>query len=328
MAGVDVDDPNADAGERVADFAALGSDLAESRSAKILAIHRDDRRALRAAVALERTDTELVLEGKGDALLKLLSADEHVLQRAEALGLAAAHVGLQKSGRGDEECDVVLLDKRADGLCVERIDVEDDSDALDCGQPEPGHETEGVKEGQDAKNLVTAIEHEHLVDLADIRHDVEVREHDALGIAGAAAGKDDGCQLIHLCGAAFAGCKFRLELNATRTECAFEQAGRHEPREHERSQLLAETRRGEGVFEQHGPARDDHVREAFEKGTRRDHDVDAALLRAARNDFVGRGVIQVDRHAAREHERVVGESAGDTGGNEHADHGLLANLAP
>ena len=130
------------------------------------------------------------------------------MQRAKALGLAAAHVGLQERGRSDEERDLVLLNQRADDLRVEWIGVEDHADALHRGQPKPGGESEGMKEGQDAENLVAAAEHEDLADLADVRHDVEVREHDALGIAGAAAGKDDRGQLIHLCGAAFAGCEF------------------------------------------------------------------------------------------------------------------------
>ena len=45
--------------------------------------------------------------------------------------------------------------------------------------------------------LSRAVEHEDLGDLLNVGHDVEVREHHALGIAGAAAGEDDGGQLIH-----------------------------------------------------------------------------------------------------------------------------------
>ena len=63
---------------------------------------------------------------------------------------------------------LILLDQFADDLGVERIGMVDDADAVDGGHPERGHESEGVEEGQDAEDLVMAVEHEDLRDLLDV----------------------------------------------------------------------------------------------------------------------------------------------------------------
>ena len=51
-----------------------------------------------------------------NAIGELFRADQDVLQAAEALGRAAAHVRLKESWRGDEERDAVLRDEFADDL--------------------------------------------------------------------------------------------------------------------------------------------------------------------------------------------------------------------
>ena len=93
-------------------------------------------------------------KASGDAIGELFRADQDVLQAAEAFRRAAAHVGLQKGRRGDEESDSILRDQFADDLGVERIGVIDDADAVDGGHPQRSHESEGVEEGQDAEDLV------------------------------------------------------------------------------------------------------------------------------------------------------------------------------
>ena len=100
-----IDDAHGDAGQRMADVAAACADLAEAGRAEIAAVDGDDGRAFGAAVAFERADAEGIFEGQRDALGQFFRADEDVLQAAETLRRAAAHVGLQKCRRGDEESD-------------------------------------------------------------------------------------------------------------------------------------------------------------------------------------------------------------------------------
>ena len=213
---VQIDDAHGDAGKRVANFAATPAYLAKSGCAEIAAIHGHHRRALGAAVALKRSNPEGVFEGESDALGKLFRADEHKLQTTEAFRGTAAHVGLQKCRRCDEEGDAILFDEFADDLRIERVGMVDDTDAVSGGHPKRGHEAEGVKEGQDTENLVAAIEHEDLRNLLNVGHDVEVGKHHALGVTGAAAGKDHGGESID-CGRLAAGCfkrHRRTELDA------------------------------------------------------------------------------------------------------------------
>ena len=179
------------------DFAASCRCLAISGGAEIATIDCNDRGALGAAVTFERPDAEDVFECQGYALRELLCAYENILQRAEAFRRAAAHVGLQESWRGDQECHFVFLHQLADDLCVQRVGMIDHANAMDGGHPQRSHESEGVKEGQDTQDLVVSVQHEDLRDLLDVGHDVEVRQHHSLGIASATAGKDDCGESIH-----------------------------------------------------------------------------------------------------------------------------------
>jgi hypothetical protein len=69
---------------------------------------------------------------------------------------------LQKVGVAIRKVTLYLLDQRADGLRVQRIGMIDDAHAIHRGHPQPGHESKGVKEGQDAEDLVFSAEHEDL----------------------------------------------------------------------------------------------------------------------------------------------------------------------
>ena len=61
-------------GKRMADLAALGADLTETRGAEIVRVDRHGGRAFGAAVAFERADAELLLEGLRHAVGKFLRA--------------------------------------------------------------------------------------------------------------------------------------------------------------------------------------------------------------------------------------------------------------
>ena len=151
LAGVGIDDAHADAGQRMADPAALRADLAEAGRAEVARVDGNDRRALGAAVAFERADAEAVLEREREALRQFFGADDHELQAAEIFRRAAAHVDLQERRRRQQERDAVLADELADGFGVERVGMIDDADAEHRGQPERDGEAEGMEEGQDAE---------------------------------------------------------------------------------------------------------------------------------------------------------------------------------
>src|SRR4029077_7961570 len=93
-------DAHAHSWERVADVPALRAHLTKSRRAKITRVHRDHRRAFRAAVAFQWTDAEAVLKRQRQSLRQFFCAHNYELQAAEIFRQAAAYVRLQKSGRG------------------------------------------------------------------------------------------------------------------------------------------------------------------------------------------------------------------------------------
>ena len=149
---VRIDDAHAHAGQGMPDAAALCADLAKTRRAEIARVHGNDRRAFRGAVAFERTDAEAVFEGEREALRQFFGADHHISQAAEIFRRAAAHVGLQKSGRREQEGDAVVADQFADGAEIERAGMVHHADAQHRGKPQRDREAEGVEKGQDAEH--------------------------------------------------------------------------------------------------------------------------------------------------------------------------------
>jgi hypothetical protein len=81
----------------------------------------------------------------------------------------------RKIGVATRNVNFVLLHQPANYLRIERIGMKDHAHTLHCRQPESSRESEGMEEGEDAKNLVASAKHEHLGNLADVRHDVEMR---------------------------------------------------------------------------------------------------------------------------------------------------------
>jgi hypothetical protein len=104
--------------------------LPEAGRAKILAVRRHHRRALRATVPFERPDAELIFEGHRDALLQFLRAHQHVLERAKTLRRAAPHVALEESRRRNHERHLVFLHQLANHLGIQRIGMKHYARAL------------------------------------------------------------------------------------------------------------------------------------------------------------------------------------------------------
>ena len=168
----------------------------------------------------------MLLERGGQPLGQLLGGRHHHAQAAEILRRAAAHVELQEGRRRQQERQGVLADERADGFGVERVGMVDHPHAQHRRQAERAREAEGMEERQHAHKAVVAVQAEDLFELLDVRADVVVAEHHALRLAGAAAGEDDGRQVVQ-----------RGLLLAS--ERALEQADRQEPGAEQRAELLA-----------------------------------------------------------------------------------------
>ena len=65
--GIRINDPNADARQRMSDTGSFEANLPELRGAEVARVHGDGRRALGAAVPFQRTNAEAVFEGDRDA---------------------------------------------------------------------------------------------------------------------------------------------------------------------------------------------------------------------------------------------------------------------
>ncbi len=74
--------------------------------------------------------------------------------------------------------------------------MKDHADAGSRGQAKCTREAERVKERKNAHDAVVGVEHENLVELLDVRSNIVVREDDALGVAGRAAGKNNRGNVI------------------------------------------------------------------------------------------------------------------------------------
>ena len=173
-----------------------GADLADARAAEIGAVDGHDGGAFGAAVAFERADAEAFLEGRGKAVREFFRAGHHDAEAAEIARGAAAQVELQEGGRGEQEGNGVFAHERADGTGVERVGMEHHTGAEHGGQRKCAGEPERMEERQDAQDAVVAVERKDLRELLDVGADVAVRKHDALGLARAAAGKDDGRKAV------------------------------------------------------------------------------------------------------------------------------------
>ncbi len=134
--------------------------------------------------------------GIGQPLGQFFRADDDELQTAEILRRHAAHVKLQKRRRGQQDGDGVFADERADGPRVERIRMKHHARADFRRQTERDGEAERMEKRQDAEQPVAMRETQDVAELFEVREDVVMRQHHALRLAGAAAGKNHGGQIV------------------------------------------------------------------------------------------------------------------------------------
>ncbi len=178
------------------DRAALCAHLPESRRAIVVRVHRHHRRTFRAAVAFERPNAEAILERRRHSLRQFLRTHDHQPQTAEIFRRAFSQIALQKCRRRNQKRNSVLANQRADGAEIKRARMIGDANSDHRRKPQRHRESEGMKEGQHAEKRVVAVELHGLRHLLHVRHDIEMRQHHAFRLAGAAARKDDRRQIV------------------------------------------------------------------------------------------------------------------------------------
>ena len=288
------------------DAAALGSDLPEAGRAEVARIDRHHRRGFSRAVALHRSQPETILERRGQALRQFLRAGQDKLDTAKLFRRAGADVNLQECRCGQQKRYPVLAHQLADAAAIDRVWVIHRARAEQRRQPQRAGEAERVEKRQDAENPVIPIQRKRLANLLNVRDDVVVREHHALGCAGAAARENDRGQVVHRC-LVFAA------------EKPLQQPNRQQRSGQGGSELAANADRLGDVLEQNRLHR--HVEfDLLEKRFRRDHRTDVALLDARTQRLRGERVVEVHRHPARQRGGVVDQRTGDRRWHEDADH--------
>jgi len=74
--------------------------------------------------------------------------------------------------------------------------VKDDADACEWRKAERPRKAKGMKKRKNAQNPIAIMEMEDLLELFDIRSQIEMRKHDALRLARGTAGENDGRRVI------------------------------------------------------------------------------------------------------------------------------------
>src|SRR5260370_25198397 len=74
--------------------------------------------------------------------------------------------------------------------------MKDDADTGGGGKAKRARKTERVKERKNTHDAVFSVQHENLVELLHVRSNIVVREDDAFGITGRAAGKNNRGDVI------------------------------------------------------------------------------------------------------------------------------------
>ena len=164
-----------------------------------------------------------------------------------------------------------------------------------------------MEEWQDADEHVVVQCREGLCQRVDVGEHVGVREHHALGHAGAAAREDDGRQIA-----------FRI---APRPVAMGQDRHRREARGDEGEELVFARDLLAEIFEEDHPR---HLRQAglLEKLPGREDRRDAGLLNGQVERFTADREVEVDRQLAGDAEPDVGQHGADRRRQQRADHRL------
>ncbi len=98
--------------------------------------------------------------------------------------------------------------------------MENDADASKRRKAESASKSKRVEEGKNAKDAVAAVEVEDLLNLFDIRHQIEMRKNYAFRFAGGPAAENNGRRVIERSG--FADAEKPLEHSRRKQFCGQE----------------------------------------------------------------------------------------------------------
>ena len=276
-------------------------------------VDRDHRRHFGAAVALDQIDAELLLERRRDRLAQPLGADDRQPKRRELLRLALARVGGAERRRADQQRGAVLRGHLADRLGVGGIGVIGGAEADDQRQPQRDRVAERVEEGQHAEHRRRR------------RRAGTARWRRRCWPARCA------CVSITPFGTPVLPLEKMIVASASGVrgveEPARDQRGRQQPRRDQHRKLRQRGRLLQDVFQKDHPGglRKSSFRKERARG---EHRRDAAAIDRRRHGIAAGGEVQVDRHAAGDRRRDVGECAADRGGKEQADGRAGRHVTP
>ncbi len=131
---------------------------------------------------------ELLRERRGH----LLRSTDEDPQRLEIIRLTAAQIRAQKRRCRQEDRAPIRLADFANLARLQRVGMIHDRRPDLERNPERDRVAETVEERQHAEQAIRRLRADSLNHRFRVRDDVAVRQHDPLGIAGRAAGEDDG----------------------------------------------------------------------------------------------------------------------------------------
>ena len=190
-----------DSRQRMANGAALCSHLPEIRGAKIVRVHGDHWRTFRAAVTFQGPNAEVIFKRLRDTFGQFFRSRHHDAQTAKRFRRNPPRIGIQKRGRGKQHGDGVFADQRSDGLRIQRTNVKHHANPRQRRQAQCARESKGVKEGKYPEDAVAFMEMKHLLQLFDVRRQIEMRENHAFRLSRGTAGKNNGCGVVERGGA-------------------------------------------------------------------------------------------------------------------------------
>ena len=191
-----IDDLHRNARHGPADRAFLAIDRRTLRAAR-RHVDRHQRRELGRAVAFDRPDAELLLERVAQRDRQLLGPGDDDFERARAppartAADSSAGTSAWRAGSSPSASRASLAT-----ICASSgVTVVGGADIQEQRPPQRDREAERMKERHDAQHRVARPRMDDLLDRLDIRADVVMREHHALGHAGRAGGEDDRHHIV------------------------------------------------------------------------------------------------------------------------------------
>ena len=289
-----IDNANNRPGNRAPDSPFLGSDLRHHRRSMIWHIDRRDRRGFGGSIPFNGTQAESFFKGGGQFNGHLLGPNHDNLKRGQLLTLTALDVCSQECGGRHHDGAPILLAQVPDDLRVEWVEVVDSSRLEGQWHPQRGHVPKRVKERQDSDYKVGFLDLDQLPNGVNIRADVMLAQHHALGITGRSRGENHRDEVIRL--------------NPVEPQPPVQQPGRCGEGLQTRHKFVAKADLTPQVFDKH----DLDGRRQFEFELGQELPIgqnmpDPRLLEARLDNLARGGVVQVHDHPRHQREGGIGQ---------------------